>query len=530
MYNTMSKKAHILPAIFILLCFSAICQVPEFKWSRPAVSEYASAVYGVTVDKDNNIYCVGYSDAPFQFYPESEGIEPWSGPREEFFLVKFNAMGKYQWIKSGGGIGYEAAGSVSTDEDGNVIMGCTSESKEVYIDGDTLKNTAYSTGLILKYNSSGQKLWVKQIGTGGGQFSPQVKTDFDRNIYVLTRQNNISIVYKLDQDGNTKWSRLIPQTYVSSLQFKNNQIYLGGGSFADTLYYSQNLIGMGYPGFILRLDTNGNFVSHFAAAGLKIPATMALDNQLNVFLTGTFFGTLSLGATTLASGSSSDMYVIKVDSTNNLQWARAIIKEGSALPFSSAVVFNGDIMIAGAIHITSCSPYGPCCYPVYSFPNAHFYLVQLSGADGLLKWERKNSVPANGTCGTYASCVAASPVNGEIVIGGYSGNYHQISTDDFFFSGGPCFIAGTSSARVSVEEHFTLEERLFPNPCKNQLIIETSRPSDVQIINVFGQLVKEEKTKQVSRSVDVRDFPEGVYVVKIFSEGKAVQRKIVVSH
>lgn len=54
----------------------------------------------------------------------------------------------------------------------------------------------------------------------------------------------------------------------------------------------------------------------------------------------------------------------------------------------------------------------------------------------------------------------------------------------------------------------------YPNPVKERLVINSSGPSEIQLLNTKGELMYQ-TTYDDDRSVDMRGFPSGIYVVKI---------------
>jgi hypothetical protein len=127
---------------------------------------------------------------------------------------------------------------------------------------------------------------------------------------------------------------------------------------------------------------------------------------------------------------------------------------------------------------------------------------------------RNNGVPANG--GTFV-------------------------TNSFTYGGNAAFVAPNNTcAFISTainlgsftlsNESFNLIEglKMYPNPAKNILYIETALNSniDVTIVDVLGKEVL--NTKAVNNSVDVTSLQSGIYIVKIAEEGKNATRKLVI--
>ena len=76
------------------------------------------------------------------------------------FLVKYNSSGNKQWTKQIGTSSSDGGSSVITDASGNIyVAGSTSGS----LDGNTHQGS--SDIFLVKFNSSGIKQWTRQLGT-----------------------------------------------------------------------------------------------------------------------------------------------------------------------------------------------------------------------------------------------------------------------------------------------------------------------------------------------------------------------------
>ncbi|MFT4973986.1 MAG: hypothetical protein ACI9JY_003200, partial [Saprospiraceae bacterium] len=72
--------------------------------------------------------------------------------------------------------------------------------------------------------------------------------------------------------------------------------------------------------------------------------------------------------------------------------------------------------------------------------------------------------------------------------------------------------------------------KIFPNPVADLLFIEINDLNatfQAEILNTQGQILIE-KSLQNTQSIDVADFPKGIYYLKISNEEGVVTKKIVV--
>ncbi|MDC0177445.1 family 16 glycosylhydrolase [Polaribacter sp.] len=69
---------------------------------------------------------------------------------------------------------------------------------------------------------------------------------------------------------------------------------------------------------------------------------------------------------------------------------------------------------------------------------------------------------------------------------------------------------------------------IYPNPTNRILNIPTEENSLVEIYNTIGVLTKKTKVTPQLKSIDVRDIPKGIYIVKVLgSNSKSIQKVII---
>ena len=67
---------------------------------------------------------------------------------------------------------------------------------------------------------------------------------------------------------------------------------------------------------------------------------------------------------------------------------------------------------------------------------------------------------------------------------------------------------------------------VYPNPVSEVLRIESLKPAEVQVFNALGQKVK---TFKNTNEINVSDWAEGVYVLRIIAaDGTVFERKVSV--
>ena len=220
-----------------------------------------------------------------------------SNNQNDIFISKVDANGNFAWAKQLGGIDLKDATAVSADAAGNVyttgfFYGTVDFDPGVGVSNLTSKG--YNDIFILKLDASGNFVWAKQMGSLYGD-----------NGFAMT----------VDAAGNVFTT----------------------GSFSDTCDFDpnagvSNLTALVENIFILKLDTNGNFVWAKSMGGIAYNRgkTITLDATGNVYVGGTFGGTTDFdpnaGVANLTSvgsfGGNEDMFVLKLDLNGSYVWAK----------------------------------------------------------------------------------------------------------------------------------------------------------------------------------------------------------------
>lgn len=111
--------------------------------------------------------------------------------------------------------------------------------------------------------------------------------------------------------------------------------------------------------FLVKTSPQGDFLwaKNFGGSGDDVPSEIVLDQAGNCYITGTFAGTADFnpdaGVTNLTSAGMQDVFIIKVSSTGQLDWAKSIggtgNDEGNAIDIDD---FNGAVFVFGSFIAT----------------------------------------------------------------------------------------------------------------------------------------------------------------------------------
>ena len=269
-------------------------------------------------DNADNIYMVGTSRGDFDGHTNSGG--------DGAFIVKFDSNGNKIWSKLIGTSKYDEAGSVSTDSAGNIYMVGHSWGN---FDGH-YNNSDRIDAFIVKFDSNGNKIWSKLMGTSVDDYSYGISTDSVGNIYMVGASggdfdghsnsnsgNNDAFIVKFDSSGNKIWSKLMGTSGndgasdVSTDSVGN--IYMVGTSNDDFDGHSNS---GSYDAFIVKFDSSGNKIWSKLMGGSGAD-NVSTDNSGNIYMVG-----VSDGFDTHTSIGGGDALIVKLDSSGNKIWSK----------------------------------------------------------------------------------------------------------------------------------------------------------------------------------------------------------------
>jgi hypothetical protein len=161
--------------------------------------------YGVATDGSGNVYVTGYTGC---------GLDGNTNAGDgDIFLTKYDTNGNKLWTRQLGTANVDVGYGVATDGSGNIYVNGSTYSG---LDGNT--NAGYDDIFLTKYDTNGNKLWTRQLGTVYDDVGYGVVTDGSGNIYItgctysgLDGNTNAGdgdiFLTKYDTNGNKIWTR-----------------------------------------------------------------------------------------------------------------------------------------------------------------------------------------------------------------------------------------------------------------------------------------------------------------------------------
>lgn len=354
-----------IPSLILAILTQAFCviaQIPNLDWVATAGGSTFDNGADIAIDLNGNVFTTGSFKKTVDFDPGNGvfDLSAWDVNYYDAFIQKLDEDGNFIWATSFGNGDDDRGTAVCVDDAGNLYaLGYYEDSIEV--DPGIGEYWLYALGMVntylIKYDPNGNLLWANTIGGSGHVWGEDMVIDGLGNLYLTGHFggtpdfdpgpgiSNISVVggydlfvQKIDSNGNMLWIRTIggnidQQGFALCLDDYDN-IYVTG-TFEGTAdfdpgigVYNVTTTGQ-FDVFVLKLDLNGNFdwVANVGGTQEDQGYGINTDQNGNVYATGRFEGLNAdfdpgSGTSLLdAEGGSIDIFLFKLDSTSNFQWA-----------------------------------------------------------------------------------------------------------------------------------------------------------------------------------------------------------------
>ena len=459
--------------VLLIIPINAFSQ--NYQWAKSIGSANADHGRFIAIDSIGNVFITGSFQSAADFDPGPGTAILASNGAEDVFLAKYDANGNYLWAKSIGSSLDDVGYGIEVDKNGNVLVTGyfqgTADFDPSASAANLISNGSYDI-FFAKYDTNGNYVWAKSMGSAAIDYGSAVKvdnignvfivgvfggtTDFDPNagIFNLTPAGGFDVLFaKYDVNGNFAWAKNVGGSltdYISNIELDNaGNVYITGyfqgTSDFDPSASSANLTSVGnYDVFFAKYDTGGNYIwAKSIGSPLDDYGTCVNpDKQGNVYVTGYFQGSADFdggtGIQNLTSGGSSDIYVGKYDPNGNYLWARTFGSSGSDYGYFVEPDTSGYICLTGLFQGNIA--FGGGCYGTTASHGLGDIFITKLDADGNLLWARNM-----GFASDDAGAVDSTDDKGNFYMTGYfqgtvdfdpgTGVANQLSTglQDIFF-------------------------------------------------------------------------------------------------
>nr|WP_299202103.1 SBBP repeat-containing protein [uncultured Brumimicrobium sp.] len=310
----------------------------EFVWAKSFGGSQADGIKSLTIDGNGNIYTTGEFRGTVDFDPGSGTYNMTSAGNTDAFITKYDANGNFEWAQQLGNAGYDTGESIVVDSYENIYFtGGTwsSGNYQIFISkvnsngnflwtkelGDT--GVGLDIGYSIITDNDGNNYTI-------GQFQNTVDFDPGPGEHNLTAMNDI-FVLKLDSNGEFVWVKQFGSSsngYGSGYDITldpNGNIF-GTGRFAQTIdfdpgpgVYDLTSETNSYDAFMFKLTASGDFVwaKIFGGEEIITGTSIFCDNSGNLYTAGVFQNSGNFdqvnGGEILTSSGGYDLYILKLE-------------------------------------------------------------------------------------------------------------------------------------------------------------------------------------------------------------------------
>jgi len=445
-----------------------------------------------TIELKNKSYIAcGVSNSPFNSFCSA-------------YVVKTKNDGSYIWNKH---FNFSTEGcDIFTDvkelPDSNyLLVGTTYDS--------IIQN---SDVFLAKIDTNGNLLWFKKYTHTDNDQSAELKLTPDGKVIIVgnsspnpnTTYNDVLLI-KTDLNGNLIWRKrfgdAFEEVYLTLQVIKNNTEYVLGGRHG---YYST-----GNPYFdmsIMRTDTAGNIIwqQQYGTPSGNEPAGSVIQTLDSGFV---FSGTYNnQGA------------LLKIDKTGNQQWIKYFgLGTDSWIANLKQLRDSSFAMIVSDWNI--------------SINAWTAYLIKADKSGNSL-WKR--IYPGLNNISNYFYGFNTTSDKGFIMTGQYNhiGQPYQnmwlVKTDSLGCDSVTCSYLVTDIKDISYELG---EMSLAPNPTNGLLTISSQNNfTKIEVLSITGQILLSETVDSKTHQLELQNFAEGIYFVRIsYEDGQSVTKKVLVN-
>jgi len=343
------------------------------------------------IDKHNNIY-VGAEYSETVILGNDTITDNFSGDCSNLVVFKMDSLGNVLWDKGFGSSSCDDCLGLGLDKSGNIYMGGTFAGDTLIFNHDTLIKTGIAGSrdvYLAKIDSNGTVVWARSVKGNDDETGGELSIDTTGNIYtcgqfssysiniggtILYNSGDVDIFFtKYAPDGNLIWAKritgpsslvLVPRITTDS----HNNFYINGVSNTNLINFAgtnvSNPVGS-WNIFVAKFNQNGAYIwsKFFTSSFYKIPQNITVDETDNTYMTGCYFGNITIGGNTFNIDSSHQMdaFITKLDPSGNIMWAKSFGGNGNEYPQQISVNSLGNIFITGNTESDS-----------ISFANFHF--------------------------------------------------------------------------------------------------------------------------------------------------------------
>lgn len=436
----------------------------------------------------------------------------------DIWAMKVTASGQLEWERAIGGSDFEEGTCLTSTSDGGFLVGGYTYSN----DGDIIMLNGSSDALLTKFSATGEVEWIKTVGGPSDEAAFAIQQTSDGGYImggvILTDTTWFDLwIAKLDATGEIQWEQSAggsDDDRAFSVLETTDGGYLAAGVSSSIDGDVTNNHG-GSDVWLVKVDGSGNMQwekSFGGSGGDETRSIVRTDDG----------GYLFAGKTNSSNGDVSsyhgggDVWVVKLDGTGDLEWERCY--GGSSLDNARQVIRSGS-----SGYILSGGTYSVNGDVSFNHGNGDAWLIELDGTGDVI-WEK-----TFGGTGLDFGHALSTTISGGLVLAGVT------MSNDGDVSGNhgaqDCWVVGLEPGSVGLHEHVGTPLQLWPNPSSDLVRIAgyALHPGALVLLSdMLGRVRSTQVVHGSSCTFDVSASPPGVYELTVLSASERTTVRLVV--
>lgn len=342
-------------------------------WAVRAGGPKADKARGTAVDGAGNVYLTG----EFAETADFGGFKLTSRGGLDYFLAKYDPTGKCLWARQGGGGKTDRGYAVAVAPDGGAVVTGHYESTDAAFEGPTLPNAGGYDLFVARYDAAGKLQWARRGGGAGYDYGHGVAVDGRGNAYVGAAvvgdatfgdtpdrepgAASRAVVVSYAPDGALRW--LARPRGKGSSSCGSVAADAAGNTWLCGGYGGEVEFGSGVA--LKATGGRGLFVARFDPAGKPLWAAgtdgradgsataVGVDGRGRCYVAGMFKGTAAgIGDAVYASVDNYDVFVAALDAGGKSLWTRHAGGKGIDYALGLAADPAGGCYVVGELSTT----------------------------------------------------------------------------------------------------------------------------------------------------------------------------------
>ncbi len=537
-------------ALLIIFSGKARAQAPSIQWQKCYGGMYDEEPTEIILSNDGGYLIVGSTGSNDGDVTGNHGGTSstvcGAYPCPDAWIIKIDTVGTLLWQKCVGGTSWDIFNAVIQKDNNNILCFGSAISNDGDVSGN--HNPSISPDLWgVQIDSNQSVTWQKCYGGLNGDVAYNFCKTADSGYIICgaTFSNDGDVigfhsnstsdiwVVKIDSSGNIQWQKClggsnIDEAFAVRQTLDGNYIVGGSTSSGDGdvigIHNSQDM-------WLVKLDTIGNIIWQKCLGG------SAYESMSSLLFTSDG-GFIATGTTNSVSGDVTgwhvsslywaDIWVVKMDSSGNIQWQHCYGGTDDEDYPSIAKTSDGGYVVSCSTKSTDGDVTG--LHGMFPFDIWVFKIDSL----GNLQWER--TLGGSGSDLTLSGNLIKQTSDGGYIVSGITdSNDGDVSGNHGSQDIWVVKLAPDYSSVASLSSPIT-DFTTYLNPGTNQLTLtfyaNGNERTQVQLLDITGRVLLQQPLSVTSgfnkQEVQAGQLAGGVYLARLVTEGGSVSKKLIV--